>query len=120
MADPYVPATPFYILTVRVLGAVFRALLNVGMTWLVAKGVLTKADADSWTAEAAFLLATIVLTVVWSVWQKYRSDWRWNKTVTKAIEEAEPGTPIEVVKVAARTNKPVTEVAVAMSHQTRP
>lgn len=91
---------------VQALGPIFRALLNVAAGWLVARGIWSHDDAEQYVAELAVVLATVAATAGWAIYQKYLSD----KAIVKAINEAPPGTPVEAVKQAARTNRSVIDV----------
>lgn len=54
-------------LLVEALGSVLRAALNIGAGWLVAHGIWASSDAEKYVGAAAIAL----ITLGWSIWQKY-------------------------------------------------
>lgn len=60
------------------LGSILRHVLTMGATYLVTKGVWSETDASVYVTAAAMGL----VSVVWAVWQKYRT----HLTILKALD----------------------------------
>jgi hypothetical protein len=91
------------------LGSILRWLLAIGAGYLVKAGIWNSTDAEKYIAAGAIA----VLTLGWSLWQKYHSRIRFLTALAMPSGSTENDTNTQIIaKVTPSISTPVNEVPI--------
>jgi len=90
---------------IEAIGAVIRAGLFVVAGWLVEHGVWTKDQANQYVVSLSTALAIMIVTLAWTIFQKYKSRLKLN--VALAIAGIPENEAHQIVKDPGIDNPPV-------------